>query len=190
MGKKNRKTNRVTKPSRVSSKKKSFPFIIKKFISKDFITLLGIVVSLVATLIITYWTSLEPDIRAASSKELNFTISEPLIDEDGICNYHISFVLPFKNLSYKSGYVDKVSFTNESLDTVVKFELIDVNRDSIGWLEEKEIEVKFDVIGDIRLNGAKELFYNIKFYDNKGNIINKDIKGNHFYFSKGLGIVE
>lgn len=179
-----RKIKKNSKPSQVFNIKKSAFQILKEFIIHNFVALLTLGISVIVSVIIYYLSVLEPDIRPTKNEPVSHLIGKPIKDKDENCNYHASFKLPFKNLSWKSGNVDKVTFASESLEMLPKFELIEIDRSILNWDEEKDIEVKFivktDAISCAKLWNGEPLVFEMKFYDNKGRLLNKDINGGSF----------
>jgi hypothetical protein len=183
---KHAKPNKRTKV-RPSSSKKTW-ISIKEFISKHFVALLSIVMSMCTSFAIYYLAYSEPDIRSVASPDGAFktSISSPIEDKGGDCFYYTTAILKFKNLSLKSGYIDKVTFVPINENMIPEFKLIDVSRSKLGWGEEREIEVKYSAAlsPDVctQMDERNEaLVFELRFYDNTGKLIDKDSDGNPFH---------
>lgn len=188
MSRKRQKINQSSPSPKITNVKTiSFFSRIKEFIVKNFVALLSLLVAIILPIIIYQISVLEPDIRPTKNEPTSYSIGNPVIDKDGGCNYHSSLKLPFKNLAWKSGYVDKVTFASERSDMLPKFELVEIDRSPIDNGTEKDIEIKFIVMADpiscSKLWKGESLDFEMKFYDNRGKLLNKDIAGNSFSFA-------
>ncbi len=97
--------------------------------------------------------------------------------------YYYSVSPRFKNLSLKSGYVDKVEFSPlSSISTIPDVKVTSIRRVSIGWNDEENVEVKFIVTVPTDFNSkmkekkvSTELIMNV--FDNTGKIIERATGG-------------
>ena len=153
--------------------------------------LFGLISLMVTTVIavVTYQLSLiEPDLRP-TKVHLGSDAVETSIgvrDANGNCVYHRRMRIPFRNLSWRSGFINNVTFSNESFDTLPDYKLIEIDKTPIGWGEEKEIQLKYLFIADPatcdKLSQKEAVEVGIRFYDDKGKMINRDVDGHPFDF--------
>lgn len=156
---------------------------IKKFLTKNAVSLGGIILSTFTALTIYYLAYSEPDIRPVTAVRTNTEFSSPTRDKDGNCVYYGVISQTFKNLSIKGGYINNVSF--EPLgpsDLVPDVKLISIDKTKFGWREVKEIDVVYSLAltpSICKTLSARNDFISIgiHFYDNTGKAIDHDLDG-------------
>lgn len=153
----------------------------KKFLKKNAIALSSIIVTIITGFVIYYLSYAEPDIRIVSSEQL--TTVEQKVDE----NRNIRMLLrsrdTYTNLSVKRGFIDKVEYTPTSLDQIPVIQVLSINKEVIGWHEEKVIEITFAMTVPMNefitatKNGRKEIRLEQRAYDNTGKLLNRYVNG-------------
>jgi len=99
--------------------------------------------------------------------------------------YYNTDKLRFKNISFRSGFVDRVSFVPLNENVISEFRLIDVDKSTLRWGEEREIAVRYDLVLTpetcSQLAQKREFItWQVRFYDNVGKLIDKYSNGDLF----------
>jgi len=154
------------------------PKMLQAFFAKNWPALGAIVVPVIAGFVIYYMTVAQPDIRFVTEANLE------VLDHQQKGNIGTSIQklsIRFKNLSFRPGYVDKVEFVQTSVTSYV-LKVLEVEKVSIGWGEEKEIWVKYtdtyhdeEVLTEQERRG-EDLAFEVRAYDNTGKLI-RDMSG-------------
>jgi hypothetical protein len=144
----------------------------KQFLKKNWIAVLGIIVPVVSGFVIYYLTVQEPDIRFARAESI--TIRDKELKDNRVVTY-VTGEFRFKNLSSKAGYVAAVDFIPTSLTSNWIVNVLDIEKVSFGWREEKTIRIQWTFSAE--LTGLRQEYYfgtgddvtlDAKFYDNTG----------------------
>lgn len=153
---------------------------VKRFLGQHFVSLLALVVTVLTSFTIYFLAYSEPDIRFLKSDNI-LDMTQAIKTKDGNCLYHATAKQMFKNLSMKSGYIGDVKIVPLNLEMLSECKLIDIDKSKILWGEQKEIETKFDLIMDSSTckewGHAEELYLQIKYFDNTGKLLDRNIDG-------------
>jgi hypothetical protein len=158
------------------------------FLKNNLVALISLVVTLVIAVVTYKWTVLEPDLRATKHFIGGDATgsSTGVRDPSGNCVYHRWMRVPFKNVSFRSGFIDNITFSNESFDILPEYELIEIDKTPIGWTEERAIQFKYRFKADPatcdKLSKKEAIEVGIRFYDNTGKLISLDVEGNSWDF--------
>jgi|GEM_PF-6168397 len=98
----------------------------------------------------------------------------------------------FKNYSVKSGYVDKIEYVPQTLESIPVVEIVHFDKEQIGWRQERTLEIKYRMI--VNLNAlakairpeTREIRVEAKLYDNTGKLIATTPNGLHTPIMIGL----
>lgn len=181
---------RKVRPTRFSKAKAK----VAKYIKAHHVALLGIIISTLIPFVIYFMASPEPDIRGYVSENPQFKYlgpAMPVEDKSGDCVYYNTEKYKFKNMSFKTGYINNVSFLLNNNNVVPEFKLMDIDRSKFTWGQEKDIEIKYSVIlSPDQCSKLRELNdslrYEIRFYDNVGKLIDKDYNGLPYHILHAL----
>jgi hypothetical protein len=150
----------------------------KPFFSKNWLALCAIVAPVVAGFVVYYLTVAQPDIRFVT--EANIEIADEQM-KDATVNSIEKLSIRFKNLAFRSGYIDRVEFIPTSVSSY-GIKVLEVQKVSIGWGEEKEIWVTYttsyrheEMMAEQQKRGG-DLAFEVRAYDNTGKLI-RDISG-------------
>lgn len=118
-------------------------------------------------------------------------VSPPIKNRNGDCFYYATARPRFKNLSFNSGYVDKVIFVPMTEDVIADIQLIEVDKALIGWREEKTVDIRFSyalppAICSKKADLKENIVLDLKYYDNTGKLINKEVSGDRYQGSVTL----
>lgn len=172
-------SKRKRRQNRERTKRKQFkrwlrhPRRLKAYFVKNWLALGAIVVPVFAGFVIYHMTVAQPDIRFVTEADLQ-AVDQQRKDSTTTSIERLS--IRFKNLSFRSGYVDRVEFIPTSVSAYI-VKVLEVEKVSIGWREEKEIWVKYtatyhaeEVIAEEERRG-KYLAFEVRAYDNTGKLI-------------------
>ena len=119
----------------------------------------------------------EPDIRALRAMKMVALSSECVVKKDGGCFYNGAIIQRFKNVSIKSGHIDRATITNWSDDALPEYNVVEVDKDQLGWGDEKDVQLRFNMTLDqtsvAKMNRNEPLEIEIRFYDNTGKLLNR-----------------
>jgi len=180
MSKKKRRENRGRKKREAKAGWLPNAKKVKKFLTAHWVALLGILISVITGFVIYYLNTAEPDIRFIHGAGRYEQIEKKY--RDGKLLTYQKGMVPFKNFSIKSGYVDKVQFTPSALTPSVAVEVLSVEKVSLGWGEQKSIEVRWVIIDDVEseaseVPGKRPFILEAQFFDNKGKQIPNESGG-------------
>jgi hypothetical protein len=151
---------------------------LKAFFIKNWLALIAIVAPVLAGFVIYYITVAQPDIRFVTEGDIEITdIQRKGNTETSLARLSIRF----KNLSFRSGYIDRVEFIPTSVSSYT-IKVLEVEKVSIGRGEEKEIWVTYtdtyyrEEILYEKFRKGEELAFEVRAYDNTGKLI-RDMSG-------------
>jgi hypothetical protein len=159
---------------------------VRAYAKRNSIALISLSLTLVTSFLIYFWAYGEPDIRImrSSDPDTAMRILDQKIDEKQNVVFYCRFRLTVKNYSFHRGYIDKVEFVPAKINFVPEITIQHIDKSSIAWLEQKEIELLFLASAPaLQLdeyqaqNEGKGIPLMVKFYDNKGNVVNLSDKG-------------
>ncbi|SRR5712692_7783252 len=103
---------------------------LRRDVRKNPVAVAGILVASVLALAIPYWLSLEPDIRFIHSNPMESAVLlDRQLDENLNYVYHVSVRPRVKNLSFKSGFIDKVEIPPiESIAALAHIQSFTINK--------------------------------------------------------------
>jgi hypothetical protein len=161
---------------------------VKKFLATHFVSLTALVITVLTSFVIYFLAYSEPDIRFSKSTNL-LNMNNAIKTKDGNCLYRAAIKQSFKNLSMRSGYINDVKIIAENLEVLSECKLVDVDKSKFQWREEREIETKFDLILDSSTckewQQDEELFLQIKYFDNTGKLLERNVDGNQVGLDNG-----
>ncbi len=91
-----------------------------------------------------YLVNLEPNLKYSSFTFKNKIVGRKIDSKNNLV-YHFSITPRFKNVSYKTGYVDKVEFVPVSINTIPDVKVISIRKTPISWRSEEDVEIQFIV---------------------------------------------
>lgn len=186
MAKRRAKTTESFKAKGVTQKKTTWNKTTN-YVRKNHLSLLGLLITSLVAIGIAYWTITGPDLRIFSKQPKSSKILEYKIDEQGNYVYHLSCRIKFKNLSIKSGFVEKVEIAPLTISTIPESKIISIEKTPIGWREEKEVEIRYliiiphTVIENLTHSQKVSLEVLLNMFDNEGKLINKFEGGPYKY---------
>jgi hypothetical protein len=149
----------------------------KAFFIKNWLALSAIVAPVFAGFVVYYMTVAQPDIRFVTEGDIEIAdIQKKDNTETSLARLSIRF----KNLSFRSGYIDRVEFVPTSVSSYT-IKVLEVEKVSIGWGEQKEIWVTYtdtyqeELITE-KAKSGEELAFEVRAYDNTGKLI-RDMSG-------------
>lgn len=182
MGQKSRRRRNRVKPPRPTPKKPNRFIKLRAYFKRHSLPLISLAVTIIASFVIFYFSYAEPDLRTVVGKGASAVeIFDQKLEENDDIIFYCRYKHPFKNFSFRSGYVDKVEFNPKGLSFAPEITLRAVDKVSIGWREEAEIEVLFlmtvRAADYYRLEEVKGIPVTVRFYDNRGNLIRNTDEG-------------
>jgi hypothetical protein len=150
---------------------------LKVFFIKNWLGLTAIVAPVLAAFVVYYITVSQPDIRFVTEGDIKIT---DVHRKDNTETSLERLSIRFENLSFRSGYIDRVEFVPTSVSSYT-IKVLEVEKVSIGWGEQKEIWVTYtatypqEEITEKEKSG-EELAFEVRAYDNTGRLI-RDISG-------------
>lgn len=153
----------------------------KKFLKNNAIALSSIIVTVITGFVIYYLSYAKPDIRIVSSEQL--VTVEQKVDEDKNIRMLMRSRDTYTNLSIKEGFIDRVEYTPTSLDQIPVIQVLSIDKEVIGWHEEKTIEITFAITIPMKefiratKDGRKEIRLDQRAYDNTGKLLNRYVNG-------------
>ena len=146
---------------------------LKAFFIKNWLALSAIVVPVIAGFAVYYMTMVQPDIRFVT--EANIEVADARQKDKTVTSIE-RLSIRFKNLSFRSGYIDRVEFIPTSVSSYT-IKVLDVEKVIIGWGEEKEIWVTYtttyhqEEILTEQTKSGEDLAFEVRAYDNTGKLI-------------------
>jgi hypothetical protein len=105
-----------------------------------FLTVFGLLISGAAL----YWAIGQPDIRYIPVLDpQSMTTVESTVDSAGNFIDNIKVRTTYTNFSFKPGYIDKVEFVPQSIETLPNIKVTGIDKTFIYWHQKKVIEVNF-----------------------------------------------
>jgi hypothetical protein len=154
---------------------------VKKFLRQNAIALSSIIVTVITGFVIYYLSYAKPDIRIVSSEQL--VTVEQKVDEDKNIRMLMRSRDTYTNLSIKEGFIDRVEYTPTSLDQIPAIQVLSIDKEGIGWHDEKAIEITFAITIPMKefiratKDGRKEIRLEQRGYDNTGKLLNRYVNG-------------
>lgn len=133
-----------------------------------------VIPGIVVPLLIYQLTSAEPDIRyVCDSSRAIEPLDKKYDPANGITQLYFRIFETFKNNSTKSGRIDKVEFTPLEINVRPAIEVTHIDKEELGWGEQRRIEVRFNItltreMSDAMALSNKQMAVTMKAYDNTG----------------------
>lgn len=151
----------------------------KKLFKANIIAIISLIISVVVSYFIFRLSSDLPDIRCVAYS----TTKDTTEMYEGKIMWFITTKNRYKNFSFKSGYIDRVEYTPTSLDTLPEVKVAYIDKQQIGWREEKEIEIRSIMTVSLSsyskalLKGNRYLELEERLYDNTGKLVSTAFDG-------------
>jgi len=150
-------------------------------------TLVLSVLTFFAAIVFYYLAYGNPDLRFVHRPQTE--LQPPRItDSAGQCFHYITLQKPFKNLSFKTGFIKDVQFSPITTDVFAEFKLISIDRTPLRWNQQRDVEIKFSMAlppSDCERieSQGKSFKLGLFFYDNVGNQLTQDVDDKPFPYS-------
>lgn len=144
--------------------------------------------------LVTYYLAYEgPDLRFVPVSA-DVAPAPPVIDNQGHCFYYVTADQPFKNVSFKKGFVKDIQVSPGSLDAFSQISLVSIDSTPLGWHEQKNVRFKFGISLTPEFCDRPEPAIPFKvlvyYYDQTGQRIQADVNGNPFITDIDLNFVD
>src|SRR5215207_886879 len=156
----------------------------KKFLKKNFLTIFGLMITILASYFIYRLSYDVPDLRIVkhlAQAQLDFDV-----DEKGNITDLRSYKFIVKNMSFKSGYIDKVEFTPNTLSKAYTINLVSIDKEPIAWRQEKVVELTVSITINkdleaqiLQVSEDRQITIDGRLYDNTGKLISTSLQGSH-----------
>ena len=133
-----------------------------------------VIPGIVVPLLIYQLTRAEPDIRyVCDSSRVLEPLDKKYDPATGTTQLYFRIFETFKNNSTKSGRIDKVEFTPLEINVRPTIEVTHIDKEDLGWGEQRRIEVRFNITLTREMSNAmaldnKQMAVTMKAYDNTG----------------------
>ena len=101
---------------------------------------LGTALVAVLGLSLAYYPIAKPDIRYTLNQSSNaFRFIDQTVTEDGSFLFNTSFDIEFRNLSMKSGVVDRIELVPVTVGTIPEISVTHMDRRPMGWCQTERV---------------------------------------------------